>query len=65
MHAANGHFEGLRQMPWYTKILALSRPLHFGDYGGLPLKLIWAVLDIITIVVIGSGLFLWLKKREA
>ncbi|WP_447970603.1 PepSY-associated TM helix domain-containing protein [Nitrospira sp. M1] len=51
-----------RELPWYVTVLLLSQPLHFGDYGGLPLKLIWAFLDIITIIVLGSGLYLWKKK---
>ena len=38
---------------------------HFGDYGGLPLKLLWAVLTLFTIIVLGSGLYLWLGKRRA
>jgi len=38
--------------------------LHFGDYGGLSLKAVWAVLDVITIVVLCSGLYLWWKKRR-
>ena len=50
-------------LPWYLKTLELSRPLHFGDYGGMPMKVIWALLDIITIVVLSSGLYLWFKKR--
>ena len=48
---------------WYLYALQLSRPLHFGDYGGLPLKIIWALLDIITIIVLSSGLYLWIAKR--
>lgn len=42
----------------------MSQPLHFGDYGGMPLKIVWALLDAITIVVLGSGLYLWLVKRR-
>jgi len=53
-----------REMPWYVKTLLLSQPLHFGDYGGLPLKVIWALLDLVTIVVLGSGLYLWIKRRQ-
>ena len=30
----------------------------------MPLKIIWAVLDIITIVVLVSGLYLWLSRRK-
>lgn len=63
--ATNGALTDIRSMPWYVQALFLSRPLHFGDYGGLPLKILWAVLDIFTIIVLGSGLYLWLGKRRA
>lgn len=53
-----------RKLPWYLTALLVSQPLHFGDYGGMPLKIIWALLDIITIVVLGSGLYLWLARRR-
>lgn len=51
-------------LPWYLTALLLSQPLHFGDYGGLPLKIIWALLDVITLVVLGSGLYLWWARRR-
>lgn len=51
-----------RDLPWYVTMLLVSQPLHFGDYGGMPFKLLWAVLDILTIVVLISGLYLWLKR---
>lgn len=65
VHATSGRVDGLREMPWYVKMLSLSRPLHFGDYGGLLLKVIWAVLDIVTIIVLGSGLYLWLTRGQS
>lgn len=49
-------------LPFYLKALFLSQPLHFGDYGGMPLKIIWAALDAFTIAVIGSGLYLYLVR---
>ena len=48
--------------PWYVKALSLSQPLHFGDYGGMGLKIVWGVLDAITIVILGSGLYLWIAR---
>lgn len=63
--AATGTLTDIRAMPWYVQALFLSRPLHFGDYGGLPLKILWALLDIFTIVVLASGLYLWLGKRRS
>jgi len=50
------------KMPWYLTALLVSQPLHFGDYGGMPMQIIWALLDIATIIVLGSGLYLWLKR---
>ncbi|MGN6117342.1 MAG: PepSY domain-containing protein, partial [Nitrobacter sp.] len=40
------------------------QPLHFGDYGGMPLKIIWALLDVLTIIVLGTGVYLWLRRRK-
>lgn len=61
--ATTGAFTEGRDLPWYVVTLLISQPLHFGDYGGLPLKIIWAVLDIITIVILVTGLYLWLRRR--
>lgn len=61
--AESGQAVDKRALPDYVSALLLSKPLHFGDYGGLPLKILWALLNVLSIVVLGSGLFLWLKKR--
>ncbi len=63
--AATGRLADARPMPWYAQALFVSQPLHFGDYGGLPLKILWAVLDGFTIVVLGSGIYLWLGRRRS
>ncbi|MDQ8731840.1 PepSY-associated TM helix domain-containing protein [Bradyrhizobium sp. LHD-71] len=62
--AETGELSDVLDMPWYAKALLLSQPLHFGDYGGLPLKIIWALLDVLAIVVLVSGLYLWLRKHR-
>ncbi|GAB2460421.1 PepSY-associated TM helix domain-containing protein [Comamonas humi] len=53
------------RLPWYLTALLVSQPLHFGDYGGRAMQIIWALLDIATIIVLGSGLYLWLRKGRA
>ncbi len=53
------------ERPWYMDALGMSQPLHFGDYGGMPMKVLWAVLDVLTIIVLGSGLYLWWVRRRA
>ena len=52
------------ERPWYMDALGLSQPLHFGDYGGLPMQILWAALDVLTIIVLGSGLYLWWVRRR-
>ena len=63
--AETGKLTDSRDMPWYVSTLFLSQPLHFGDYAGMPLKIIWALLDIATIAILVTGLYLWLKRRRA
>jgi uncharacterized iron-regulated membrane protein len=65
INAADGTFSETRELPWYAKALFVSKPLHFGDYGGLPLKIIWALLDVVTLIVLGSGLYLWAARLLA
>jgi len=65
VNARDGTLSARVTVPWYLRALEVSRPLHFGDYGGLPLKIIWALLDLVTIVVLGSGLYLWLSRRAS
>ncbi|AHG39049.1 peptidase [Pseudomonas syringae CC1557] len=52
------------ERPWYMDALGMSQPLHFGDYGGMPMKVLWAVLDVLTIIVLGSGVYLWWVRRR-
>ncbi|UHL63873.1 PepSY domain-containing protein [Paralcaligenes sp. KSB-10] len=62
--AGSGRITAIAHPPWYLTALELSRPLHFGDYGGMPLKILWALLDLMTIVVLVSGLYLWVARRK-
>ncbi|MBX7501693.1 PepSY domain-containing protein [Qipengyuania sp. YG27] len=61
--AATGELTDARTMPIINQALMMSKPLHFGDYGGLPLKLIWAALTLATIWVLWTGTMLWLRRK--
>jgi uncharacterized iron-regulated membrane protein len=52
------------ERPWYMDAMGLSQPLHFGDYGARPMQILWALLDVLSIVVLGSGLYLWWGKQR-
>jgi len=60
--AQTGALTAQPQLPTYMTVLLLSQPLHFGDYGKLPLKILWALMDLLTIAVLISGLYLWFKR---
>ena len=61
--AVTGEVSASRALPWTMNALLLSQPLHFGDYGGAIMQWLWAALDVLTITVLGSGLYLWLGQR--
>ena len=61
--AETGELTDARTMPALNQALMMSKPLHFGDYGGLPLKIIWALLTLATIWVLWTGLMLWWRRR--
>ncbi len=60
--AATGTVTDTASMPALNQALMLSKPLHFGDYGGIALKILWAILTLATIWVLWTGLQLWLGK---
>lgn len=61
--AQTGRLTDARAMPLLNQALMISKPLHFGDYGGLPLKIVWALLTLATIWVLWTGIQLWLFRR--
>jgi len=62
--ARTGKLVAVFKMPVYLRALEVSRPLHFGDYGGTPMKILWVIFDLIAIVVLISGLYLWWVRRN-
>ncbi|MGB7370579.1 PepSY-associated TM helix domain-containing protein [Erythrobacter sp.] len=63
--ARSAELTDARAMPMVNQALMMSKPLHFGDYGGLPLKLIWAILTLATIWVLWTGLILWFRRSSS
>ncbi len=46
-------------LPWYLSALLLVQPLRFGDFGGLAVKILRALLYIVTIIVLGGAAFIY------
>lgn len=62
--AATGQLTAVVERPWYASVVGLAYPLHLGNYGGLPLKILWALLDLLTIGMLTSGIYGWLIRDK-
>jgi len=62
--AGSGEVAKLAEMPGYMKAIVLSQPLHFGDYGGLPLKILWTLCTWLTLFITANGAWLWWDRRR-
>jgi len=52
-----GRLEGIT-----GKILDAMFPLHFGNFGGLAVKTLWAILGLATALLPITGLMLWIER---
>lgn len=64
LDAATGDIALAPPVPMYLKAIALSEPLHFGDYGGLPLKILWTLCTWLTLFITVNGAWLWWDRRR-
>lgn len=53
------------ELPGYLQAIFVSEPLHFGDYGGLPLKILWSILNLLTLFITANGAYLYFDRRHA
>ncbi|KLT65764.1 PepSY domain-containing protein [Pedobacter sp. BMA] len=54
----------VKQSSYVDKVKSMIYHLHFGDFGGKPLKVIFFVLGIMGCLVIISGILIWLVARD-
>lgn len=58
------HHSPLEESTYISKIKSLIYHLHFGDYSGYALKIIYFILGMMGCVVIISGILIWLVARD-
>jgi uncharacterized iron-regulated membrane protein len=64
---ANGRFQGaagLADGALGQQAAASNYNLHFGNYGGLPVKIAYCVFGLALTVVSATGVYIWLGKRR-
>lgn len=64
VNAETGQVDTVEELPGYLKAILLSQPLHFGNYGGMPLKILWTLLTLLTLFITLNGAWLWWAKRK-
>ena len=64
MRALLRRFHTVRSLPLYLRIIQLSQPLHFGDYGGTALKVLWVLCSWLALFITGNGAWLWWNRRR-
>jgi uncharacterized iron-regulated membrane protein len=63
--ATTGQVTRQLALPAYLQAVFVSEPLHFGDYGGLPLKLLWTTCSLLTLFIVGNGAWLFFDRRRS
>ncbi|MBB5710501.1 PepSY-associated TM helix domain-containing protein [Sphingomonas xinjiangensis] len=64
---AEGRFEGsagLADGAIGQQAAASNYKLHFGNFGGLPVKIAYALFGLALTVVCATGVYIWLGKRQ-
>ncbi|OEC87786.1 PepSY-associated TM helix domain-containing protein [Acinetobacter sp. YK3] len=64
VNAATGQVDTVEELPAYLKAILLSQPLHFGNYGGMPLKILWSLCTLLSLFITLNGAWLWWAKRQ-
>lgn len=50
--------------PLGVRIFAAFAPIHYGEFGGLPIKLLWGLLGAIPSVLFVTGLLTWWRPNR-
>lgn len=61
--AKTGAITEIVMPPLILKFLLYSEPLHFANYGGMALKIIWAIMTLLSMCVVGLGVSSFVIKR--
>ena len=54
----------LREHPWHERLLTVLHPLHFGDYAGLFVKILYCIGGLMPGILSITGFLLWRYRRK-
>lgn len=62
---ANNNIQNYTEpLPLYLQFAAVMLNLHIHNHDNLAIQILWAIIDIITIITIISGIMLWWRKSH-
>ena len=61
--AYSGKLSRVVDIPWFIEAVYVSQPLHFGDFGGLALRIVYSVLGLSSGTLAITGFILYLRRR--
>ncbi|MBC5994569.1 PepSY-associated TM helix domain-containing protein [Pontibacter cellulosilyticus] len=53
----------LRDQPWHQRLLTISKPIHFGDYAGIWVKLLYSFFGMLPGILAVSGFVIWRLRK--
>ena len=54
----------LRDQPWHKRLLTVLKPLHFGDYAGIWVKLLYSFFGMLPGILAVSGFLIWRLRKS-
>ncbi len=54
----------LRTAGFWPRVVDSFRPLHFGDFGGLPIQILWCLAGLAPGILAISGFVIWRLRRR-
>lgn len=55
----------IRQSGWWMIFTDTFRALHYGTFGGLPIKLLWSLLALAPGILAVTGFLIWQRRRAS
>jgi len=54
----------LADQPLATRIFSTFAPIHYGEFGGLPVKIVWGFLGVVPSVLFVTGFLTWWRPKQ-
>ena len=64
INAYDGSLTQIVDLPWYIDMIYIAQPLHFGDFGGLGLRILYAFFGLSAGLLSITGFMMYMIKRK-